>query len=129
MMDMFDRMREMTIRNLKPRATGGKGMQGVLIRTERVYDEEQDLYIDTSVNHDISGLRATYKLFHTDGELVRMSDVKFYLCPEKIDGSDCPTPLTLDKIAVGGKTYSILNVKMWDNAGIECGWELQLRTA
>lgn len=128
MADMFDRLRAMTIRNLKPRSSGGKGEAGTLVRKERVYDEETDLWVETPTTHDISGLRATYKLFHTDGTLIRASDVKFYLCPEKIDGSDCPTPLTIDKVITGGKTYTVISVKTWNNSGVDCGWELQLRT-
>lgn len=128
-MDMFDRLRAMTIRNLKPRDNGGKGQAGSLVRREYTYNPDTDMNEVVDATYDISGIRATYALRHIDGQLIRMSDVKFYLSPVLIDGTDCPTPLTTDQIQIDGKTYTVLTVKTWNNSGVECGWQLQLRTA
>lgn len=128
MADMFDRLRAMTIKNLKPRSSGGKGQAGMLVRKEYVYNPYTDMNVVEDTNYAISGLRATYALRHVDGELVRMSDVKFYLCPLLLDGTDCPTPLTTDQIEIDGKTYTVLTVNTWNNSGVDCGWQLQLRT-
>lgn len=129
MADMFDRMREMTIRNLKPRANGGKGMPGVLSRQgEPVYNPDTDMNEVVPVNYNISGLRATFALRHVDGELIRMSDVKFYLCPLLLDDTACPEPTTIDQLVLDGTTYTVISVKTWNNSGVDCGWMLQLRT-
>ena len=129
MVDMFDRIREMTIRHLKPRSAGGKGMPGVLVRKgEPVYNPATDMNETVDINYDISGLRATYALRHVDGELIRMNDVKFYVCPLLLDNSACPEPLTVDQLVLDGKTYTVVSVKSWNNSGVECGWQLQLRT-
>jgi hypothetical protein len=128
MADMFDRLRAMTIRQLQPRSSGGKGQAGVLVRKEYRYNPDTDMNDVINSSYDISGLRATYALRHLDGELIRMSDVKFYLCPVLLNGNDCPTPLTTDQIQIDGKTYTVLNVTTWNNSGVDCGWQLQLRT-
>ena len=127
-MDMFDRLRSMTIRRLAPRPTG-LGQAGILVRKDRVYNPDTDMYEVADASYDISGIRATYAQRHVDGTLVRMSDVKFYLSPVQLDGTDCPTPLTTDQIQIDGKTYTVLTVKTWNNSGVDCGWQLQLRTA
>lgn len=128
MADMFDRLRAMTIRRLRPRANGGNGMPGLLLRKEYTYNPDTDLNETVSTEHDISGIRATYALRHIDGDLIRTNDVKFYLCPVLLDGTDCPTPLTTDNLTIGGKAFTIVSVKTWNNAGVECGWQLQLRS-
>lgn len=128
MADMFDRLRAMTIRQLKPRSSGGKGQAGVLVRKEYIYNPYTDMNVVEETNYNISGLRATYALRHVDGELVRMSDVKFYLCPLLLDGTTCPTPSTTDQIQIDGKTYVVINVSTWNASGVDCGWQLQLRT-
>lgn len=127
MADMFDRLRAMTIRQLKPRSSGGKGQAGVLVRKEYIYNPYTDMNVVEETNYNISGLRATYALRHVDGELVRMSDVKFYLCPLLLNGTDCPTPLTTDQIQIDGKTYTVLTINTWNHSGVDCGWQLQLR--
>lgn len=129
MADMFDRFRAMTIRNLQPRSSGGKGMPGTLVRKERTYNPDTDLNETVDSTYSISGLRATFALRHVDGELIRISDVKFYLSPVLINGEDCPTPLTTDQIQLDEKVYTVVSVKDWDNAGVVCGWQVQLRTA
>lgn len=129
MADMFDRLRAMTIRRLKPRSEGGNGMAGVLIRQEYAYNPDTDMNETTKASYDISGLRASFSLRHVDGQLIRMSDVKFYLCPVLLDDTACPTPLTTDEIQLDGTSYTIISVKNWDNAGVKCGWQVQLRTA
>lgn len=128
MADMYDRMRAMTIRNLKPRSNGGRGLEGILKRTEEnVYNPDTDMNETTVVEYNISGIRANYSTFSTDGTLIRDTDSKFYLCPIQIDGSDCPIPLTIDRLEWNGKDYVIINVKEWDYAGTSCGWLLQIR--
>lgn len=129
MADMFDRLRAMTTRRLKPRSSGGNGMPGLLLRREYVYNPDSDMNEIVEVLYDISGLRASYSLRHIDGQLIRMSDVKFYLCPVLLDNTDCPAPLTTDQIQLDGKTYTIISVNNWDSAGVQCGWQVQLRTA
>lgn len=128
MVDMFDRLRAMTTKNLKPRTSGGKGQAGILVRREYLYDPDTDMNVALDNNYDISGLRATYALRHVDGDLVRMTDVKFYLCPLLLDDTDCPPPLTTDQIRMDGKTYTVISVNTWNNSGVDCGWQLQLRT-
>jgi len=128
MADMYDRMRAMTIRNLKPRSSGGRGLEGVLNKTtENVYNPDTDMNETVVVEYNISGIRANYSTFSIDGTLIRATDSKFYLCPVLIDGTDCPTPDTIDKIIFDGKTYTVVNVKEWRHAGLDCGWLLQIR--
>lgn len=129
MADMFDRLRTTVIRQLKPRSAGGKGIAGILIRKERTYNPDTDMNEVVETSYDISGLRATYKLFHIDGSLIRASDVKFDLSPALLDGSVCPTPTTTDQIQLGDKLYTIVTVANWSGADDALGWILQLRSA
>lgn len=103
-------------------------MAGTLIRTERTYNPETDMNDEVNTSYAISGLKASYKLHHVDGELIRMSDVKFDLSPDLLDSTVCPTPLTADRLVLEGKTYTVINVANWDGAGDDLGWILQLRT-
>lgn len=127
MADMHDRLRSMTIRNLKPRSQGGKGMEGTLKRATSVYNPTTDMNEQVIEEFDISGLRATYKIYHIDGQLIRQGDLKFYLCPILTDGTDCPAPQTTDKLLFDRLEYMIVTVKPWRFAGTDCGWLLQLR--
>lgn len=128
MADMYDRFRAMTIRNLKPRSQGGKGLECELqVTTDNVYNEETDTYESTTTLHEISGIRASYKIRHVDGDLIRVGDVKFYMCPVLVDGTDSPTPETTNKILFDETLYMIVTVKKWRHAGTDCGWLLQLR--
>lgn len=128
MADLFDRLRKTVVKQLKPRSEGGKGMAGTLIRTERTYNPVTDMNEAVKTSYAISGLKATYKLFHVDGELIRMSDVKFDLSPDLLDSTVCPTPTTADQVVLDGKTYSVISVANWNGAGDDLGWILQLRT-
>ncbi|MNQ78888.1 hypothetical protein D3C85_938110 [compost metagenome] len=128
MADMFDRLRAMTIKRLKPHSSGGHGMPGTLVRKEYMYNPDTDMNEVRNTSYAISGLRASYALRHVDGELIRMSDVKFYLCPVLISNAACPTPMTTDQIQLDGTTFTVISVSTWNNAGVECGWQVQLRT-
>jgi hypothetical protein len=129
MASMYDRLRAMTTRRLKPVSEGGQGAAGVLQRTTSVYNPDTDMNEQTITAHDISGIRASYKIRHIDGTLIRQGDVKFYLCPVKLDNTNTPAPETTDKLLFDGKTYFIVTVKTWKHADVDCGWILQLRTA
>lgn len=130
MADMYDRFREMTIRNLKPRSQGGKGIAASLIQIVPVYNAITDMNELTEVRIPVSGIRASYRQRHIDNEFVRQSDVKFYLSPVQSDQvTAVPTPLTVDRFEVDGDRYVIINVKRWRHAGTDCGWLLQLRAA
>lgn len=129
MADLFDRLRKTVVKQLAPRAAGGKGMAGTLIRKQRTYNPDTDMNEVVDTTYEISGLRATYKLFHVDGSLIRASDVKFDLSPALLDGNVCPTPTTADQIQLGDKLYTIVTVANWNGADDELGWVLQLRSA
>lgn len=128
MADMYDRFRAMAIRNLKPRSQGGKGLESELqVSTDNVYNEETDSYESISTAYAISGIRASYKTTHVDGQLIRVGDVKFYMSPVLVDGTDAPIPATTNKILFDETLYMIVTVKKWRHAGTDCGWLLQLR--
>ncbi|MOA38226.1 hypothetical protein D3C78_1598860 [compost metagenome] len=94
-----------------------------------VYNPVTDMNEMTVVAYAASGIRASFKQHNIDGELVRQGDVKLYLSPVLVDGSDCPTPQTVDQVLFNGKQYIIVNVKEWNFAATSCGWCLQLRAA
>lgn len=128
MADIHDRLRAMTMRNLKPRSQGGSGLEGILRRSTSVYNPATDMNEHTTTDYPISGLRASYQLRHIDGELVRQGDIKFYLSPVlQNQTTDTPTPQTTDKLVYDSVTYIIVTVKAWRFADLDCGWLLQLR--
>lgn len=129
-MDMYERLRAMVIRNLKPRSQGGNGLAGTLQHLTKAYNPDTDMVEQTKVAYSISGIRASYKIRHVDGQLIRQGDMKFYLSPVLLDGvTDCPVPITTDQLDYDGVTYFIISVKPWRHAGTDCGWVLQLRSA
>lgn len=129
MADLFDRLRVTVVKQLAPRSAGGKGMAGILIRKERTYNPETDMNESVDTTYDISGLRASFKLYHIDGSLIRSSDVKFDLSPALLDGNVCPTPTTTDQIQLDSKLYTIVTIANWNGADDALGWILQLRPA
>lgn len=128
MADLFDRLRKTVVKQLAPRSAGGKGMAATLIRKERTYNPDTDMYGVVDTTYDVSGLRATYKLFHVDGTFIRASDVKFDLSPALLDGNVCPTPTTADQLQLDDKFYTIVTVANWNGADDDLGWILQLRS-
>jgi hypothetical protein len=136
-MDTHDRLRAMTIRRLAPRSVkGGKGLACILkVSGNPVYNETTDTYETTETSTNTSGLRSRYKDYNIDGERIRQGDVRIYLSPVStdldVDSNPLPTPTPNpgDFLEYDGILYSIITVKSWRFAGVDCGWELQCRSS
>lgn len=136
-MDTHDRLRAMTIRRLAPRSVkGGKGLECILkSKAVPTYNEDTDRYETVQTNTNTSGLRSRYKDYNIDGERIKQGDVRIYLSPVStdvdLDGNPLPTPTpeTGEFLLYDSILYSIITVKSWRFAGLDCGWELQCRSS
>lgn len=128
MTDIYDRAKATAARQLAPRSSGGKGMPIALtLDEEGEYDPATQSAPITSTVHQGSGLRDSYAIRDIDGTLIRADDVRFIVSPVLLDGTDAPNLTTAYKLTAGGVTYSIVNVKPWDYAGLVVGFEVQAR--
>jgi hypothetical protein len=128
MPDIYDRAKAAASRMLSPRSKGGKGLELSLIRvTTGEYDPEVGGSPVLTEQFDGSGLRQNYRQQDIDGSLIKQGDVKILISPVLLDGVDTPQPVTLDKIAFDGDTYTVQHVDPWDYAGIAVGFSVQAR--
>lgn len=128
MADIYDRAKASAARMLAPRSRGGKGLELSLIRvTTGEYDPEVGGSPVLTEQFDSSGLRQNYRQQDIDGSLIKQGDVKILISPALLDGADTPQPVTLDKIAFDGDTYTVQHVDPWDYAGIAVGFSVQAR--
>lgn len=128
MADIYDRARATAIRMLAPRSKGGKGLEMTLTRTVMgEYDPNIGGASSTTTNYDGSAFRDTYSLRDVDGSLIKSGDVKLLVSPELLNGSDTPTPETVDKILFDSTLYTVQSVKPWNYAGLDIGFEVQAR--
>ena len=67
------------------------------------YDEEKDEYIGTDTEINGSAIISTYSSSDIDGTNIKMGDVRIMCVLES-------PPMVEDRIQVGGKEYSILDV-------------------
>lgn len=127
MPDIYDRSKALATRMLAPRSKGGKGLELVL-RRESIGEYDPDAPSAPSemvVNG--SGFREEYDNKYIDGTLIVRGDVKLLVSPAQLNGADMPTPLSNDRIQFDGTTYSVIAVGPWNYAGLEVGFELQVR--
>lgn len=128
MADIYDRAKASAARVLAPRSRGGKGLELSLIRvTTGEYDPEVGGSSVLTEQFDGSGLRQNYRQQDIDGSLIKRGDVKILISPVLLDGVDTPQPVTLDKIAFDGDTYTVQHVDPWDYVGIAVGFSVQAR--
>lgn len=128
MADIYDRAKSLATRMLAPRSSGGKGLALTLAKiTAGTYDPATGSSTDTTTNYAGSGMRQDYELSDIDGTLVRQGDVKILISPTLINGNDTPEPATGDSIVFDGSTYSVINVMLWNYAGLAVGFEVQAR--
>lgn len=128
MPDIYDRAKAAAAKTLAPRSKGGKGLELSLIRvTTGEYDPEVGGSPMLMEQFDGSGLRQNYRQQDIDGSLIKQGDVKILISPVLLDGVDTPQPVTLDKIAFDGDTYTVQHVDPWDYAGIAVGFSVQAR--
>lgn len=125
---MQNRFREMTIRRLGLRESGGEGAPITLNKIESQYNpvtsKNENVVVDT---HEGSALRTRFKSHTVDGNLIRADDLLFYISPVLLDGTDCPEPIRPDTLTFEGKTYVVVSSDAWDFSGIPCGWRVQAR--
>ncbi|WLH76839.1 hypothetical protein PSH81_13840 [Pseudomonas sp. FP2335] len=128
MADIYDRAKASAARMLAPRSRGGKGLGLSLIRViTGEYDPEVGGSPVLTEQFDGSGLRQNYRQQDIDGSLIKQGDVNILISPVLLDGADTPPPVTLDKIAFDGDTYTVQHVDPWDYAGIAVGFSVQAR--
>lgn len=128
MADIYDRSRALAVRMLAPRDRGGKGAEMTLRhRQQGAYDPVAGGSQTVIVNHIGSAFRDTYAQKDIDGTRIKQGDVKLLVSPEKLDGSELPTPTTQDQVIFDGKTYTLIAVVPWNYAGLDVGFEVQAR--
>lgn len=128
MADIYDRAKASAARMLAPRSRGGKGLELAMIRvTTGEYDPEIGGSPETTERFEGSGFRENYRQQDIDGSLIKQGDVKILISPVLLDGAEAPQPVSLDKIAFNGDTYTVQHVDPWDYAGIAVGFSVQAR--
>lgn len=124
MADIYDRARELALRQLAPRPAG----KGAPLRIVRTVPGVRDPATGTNgpatvTNYDGSGLRTAYNIKDVDGTQVKHTDARMLVSP------DMPEAKPGDKLIFDGKTYTVVNCTPWNYAGLVCGYVVQARAA
>ena len=127
MADIYNRARKTAIRMLAPRSKGGKGLELVLRReTLGEYDPDNPAPTGELIVNG-SGFREEYESRYIDGTLIVLGDVKLLVSPVQLDGTAMPQPQNADQIIFDGTQYTVIRVAPWNYAGVDIGFELQVR--
>jgi hypothetical protein len=131
MTDIYDRARALAIKSLAKRGQGGKGATMVLTKPSTlppVYNPATGTATpDTPGTYTGSALRTNYSAFDIDGTRIRAGDVKLLVSPVQAGGADLPDPAPGDSILFDSVTYKVINVSLWNYAGLDIGFEVQAR--
>lgn len=130
MSDIYDRARALAIRSLSTRAQGGKGGVMVLAKpsTAPYNPATGTASPNTPVSYTGSALRTNYSAFDIDGTRIRAGDVKLLVSPVQAGGVALPAPAAGDTVTFDLVAYKVINVNLWNYAGLDIGFEVQART-
>lgn len=127
MADIHDRGKALAKKMLAARPKG-KGLTLSLIKREvGAYDPVEGGQTEVKTTYSGSGLRSSYDEADVDGTYILQGDVRILLSPVLQSGADTPHPSTNDVIEFDGSRYSIIGIRAWNFAGVDCGWSLQCR--
>jgi hypothetical protein len=129
MANTYDRLRAMTIRRLGI-GRGGLGAAAILTRkVEGTYNPKTGK-VEGGIRevHRGSAVRVEYKNWAYKDTSILKDDFQLYLSPVLQDSvTPMITPLKDDVIDFLDESYKVITVVAWNNAGIDCGWKLQMR--
>lgn len=123
------RMRNMVIRNLAPAPRGS----GVIITLKKVvegeFNPETGEVENTVEEYTGSGVRVRFTEWHHANFDIPYSDYRVYVSPVLQDGTECPTPEIDDTIIFLGDEAKVVNLKPFNDNGVNCGWDVHVRTS
>lgn len=123
------RMRNMVIRNLAPAPRGS----GVVITLKKVvegdFNPETGEVENTVEEYTGSGVRVRFTEWHHANFDIPYSDYRVYVSPVLQDGAECPTPEIDDTIIFLGDQAKVVNLKPFNDNGVNCGWDVHVRTS
>lgn len=134
MSTIYDRGRDLAIRQLAPIAQGGKGQVVTLSYViPGVYDENtQTVGDDTSVTLECSGVETAIRADRVDGKAILQGDSEFVLSPVTTAGADLALPATLPPQAVltfaDGRKPAVARMEPKRPSGLLISVTLQLRS-
>lgn len=127
-MGMHNRMRNMVIRQLAPQPKG----KGVAVTFKRRsgggYDPStgETTPIVTST-YTTSAVRVNYSDYAYKNTTIQYGDFQLYVSPVLEDGTDTPKPVIGDEFTFLSEIVKVVNVAPFNDNGIGCGWNLQVR--
>jgi len=154
LMNMYDRMRAMVIRNLSLLEQGGHGSELLISRTVTTHTPGTGTVTKVTTVYKTTALRNNYRNFDLTNSSIKETDVNFYVSPvattevpdpdwvpdvglgeTELDRPlievqvDTPELTTVDKLDFLGKKYTAINVRPWNHAGVSIGFKVQGRVA
>ncbi len=119
----------MVIRNLAPAPRGS----GVIITLKKVvegeFNPETGEVENTVEEYTGSGVRVRFTEWHHANFDIPYSDYRVYVSPVLQDGTECPTPEIDDTIIFLGDEAKVVNLKPFNDNGVNCGWDVHVRTS
>lgn len=129
MANAYDRLRAMTIRRLGI-GRGGLGAAAILTRKVAGVFNPKTGKVEGGSTETYSGsaVRVNYKNWAYKDTSILKDDFQLYLSPVLQDNTTAMvTPIKDDIIVFLGVNYKVIDIYPWNNAGIDCGWKLQMR--
>ena len=123
-----DRLRAMVIKQLGLQPKGKGSVVVFHRRTGGIYDPATGgVTAETVTDYTGSGLRVNYSEYAYKNETIVYGDFQLYLSPVKSDGTEMPLPHIGDQLTFIGKKARVINVAPFNENGVGCGWNLQVR--
>lgn len=135
MSTIYDRGRDLAIRQLAPIAQGGKGQVVTLTFTAGGgYDPTTGAYTPpTPVVQTCSGVEKAIKVDRVNGSTILQGDSEFVMSPVTTAGADVQLPAELPIQAIvefaGGKKKQVVSLDLKEPGGLLISATLQLRGA
>lgn len=111
------------------RSKGGKGAEVTIVKTipsSGGYEPGKPL-VPSESRFVTSGVRIGYENNEIDGTRILAGDVKILVSPVLLSGSDTPDCSAGDVVEFLGQSYTVVNSKPWNYAGLPVGAEVQAR--
>lgn len=129
MADIHDRGRALGIKMLAPRPSGKGAPLALRVTTTGVRDPATGTKPPDSVAvYTGSGLRSYFAARDIDGVRVLQTDHRLLVSPVLANGADMPAPKPGHQMQFnGGPWLQVVTCKHWDYAGVNCGFDVQVR--
>lgn len=134
MSTIYDRGRDLAIRQLASADQGGKGQRVTLSYViPGAYDENtQTVGDDTPVTKECSGVEKAIRAERVDGKAILQGDSEFVLSPVTVSGADLALPDTLPAQAIltfaDGRKLAVVRMEPKRPSGLLISVTLQLRS-